>query len=381
MNNSNKISFIICVNDETYYEECLFYIERLHVPEGFTLDVFPVRQAFSIYQGYNQAMQASDAKYKIYMHQDVFLVYQDILLEFLKLFKEHPEIGMAGLLGCQRLPKDRYFYKAWDCGNVLGCSEKRGFHNELGKEAAKVIAVDGMFMMTQYDVPWREDVLNGWDFYDFSQSLEFLYRGYEVWVPAQKEPWCIHDCGYLTLNTYDERQNQFLKVYGGEFPDYSGQREVYPVSYRQQFGLMMELKEQFKGLLFQNHEREVRAVLEQVSDERFFDTELVVLRNLLEIIKAESEEGVSREKGFLYDCGSFSQAYQKYLRVKFELRREKYVKEGVVTERDEAEQNGTTGNETERNGAELGFCKNGTEISDAAKSVIREHTMWMEELR
>lgn len=57
IHNPNKISFIICVNNETYYEECLFYIERLHVPEGFTLEVFPMRRANSIYQGYNQAMK------------------------------------------------------------------------------------------------------------------------------------------------------------------------------------------------------------------------------------------------------------------------------------------------------------------------------------
>ena len=36
------------------------------------MEVFPVRQATSIYQGYNQAMEQSGAKYKIYMHQDVF---------------------------------------------------------------------------------------------------------------------------------------------------------------------------------------------------------------------------------------------------------------------------------------------------------------------
>ncbi len=352
MNNSNKISFIICVNDETYYEECLFYIKRLHVPEGFTLDIFPVRGANSIYQGYNQAMKQSDAKYKIYMHQDVFLVYQDILLRFLELFRGHSEIGMAGVLGGRFIPENKYFYKAWDCGNVLGCSEKRAFCNELEKKDAKVFAIDGMFMMTQYDIPWREDDLNGWDFYDFSQSLEFAHRGYEIWVPAQQEPWCIHDCGYLKLSNYDERQEQFLRVYQEDFPDYAGQKEVYPLQYRQQFELMMELKEQFKVLLFQNQEKEVRSIMEKVSDERFFDTELAILKNILDIIEEEDVEGICQEEGFLYDCGSFSQGYRKYLEVKFELRREKYASDVKVFE-------------------------NHRKISEVAKKIMREHTMQM----
>lgn len=349
-NNQNKISFIICVNDEMYYEECLFYIERLHVPEGFTLEVFPVRQASSIYQAYNQAMKQSDAKYKIYMHQDVFLVYQDILLRFLELFQQYSEIGMAGVLGGRCIPENKYFYKAWDCGNVLGCSEKRAFHNELEKRRSRVVAIDGMFMMTQYDIPWREDVLNGWDFYDFSQSLEFAHRGYEVWVPTQEEPWCIHDCGYLKLSTYDERQEQFLRVYQKDFLNYSGQKEVYPLQYRQQFNLMMELKQQLKVLLFQNQEKEVRRIMEQVSDERFFDTELAVLKNILDIIEKEAAEGISQEDGFLYDCGSFLQAYRKYLEVKFELRRAKYA-------------------------SDMQSFKKGREISDVAEKIIRKHTM------
>ena len=81
--NTRKISFIICVNDETYYSECLFYIDRLRVPDGYEIDVYPVRDASSIYQGYNLAMLQTDAKYKIYMHQDVFLIYENLLIELI----------------------------------------------------------------------------------------------------------------------------------------------------------------------------------------------------------------------------------------------------------------------------------------------------------
>lgn len=77
----------------------------------------------------------------------------------------------------------------------------------------------------------------------------------------------------------------------------------------------------------------MRSIMERVSDERFFDTELAVLRNLLEILRKESKEGVSREKGFLYDCGSFSQAYRKYLQAKFGMRREKYASVMKVVEK------------------------------------------------
>lgn len=42
-----------------------------------------------------------------------------------------------------------------------------------------VTAIDGMFMATQYDISWREDLFDGWDFYDISQSCEFTRGGAE----------------------------------------------------------------------------------------------------------------------------------------------------------------------------------------------------------
>ena len=72
--NENKIAFMICVNNESYYEECLFYLNRISVPEGFRIEVFAITEAESIFEAYNPAIRQSDAKYKIYMHQDGFLI-------------------------------------------------------------------------------------------------------------------------------------------------------------------------------------------------------------------------------------------------------------------------------------------------------------------
>lgn len=41
----------------------------------------------------------------------------------------------------------------------------------------KVSAIDGLFMATQYDIKWREDLLDGFHFYDVSQCFEFAQQG------------------------------------------------------------------------------------------------------------------------------------------------------------------------------------------------------------
>ncbi len=348
MMHNGKIAFIICVNDDLYYQECLFYLNRLYLPKGYELEVYPVRQAQSIYQGYQQAMVQADAAYKIYMHQDVFLISPNFLNEMLDLFERHPRAGLAGVLGARQISQERRFYRSWDLGNVIGCSEKKAFQNKLDCCEAQAECLDGMLLMTKEDLPWREDVLKGWDFYDISQSLEYRKAGYEMWVPAQENPWCIHDCGYLNLTNYDEAQAEFLKIYGHALPDYSGQPLVYPSDYRERFQIMMEIKEQWKALLFLRQIHKVRDFMGKLEDERFFDTEMAVLKNILEILEEESRAKISEKYRFLFDCGSFSQSYQKYLKIKFWLRRKKYAPD------------------------DLGKCP---QVTDEAKNVIGMHTM------
>ena len=102
--NDKKIAVIICVNDEVYYRECIFYLDRLIIPEGFSFEVFAISEANSIFEAYNRAMNQSDAKYKVYMHQDVFLIEKNILSRCIEFFKMHKQAGMIGVLGGRRVP-------------------------------------------------------------------------------------------------------------------------------------------------------------------------------------------------------------------------------------------------------------------------------------
>ena len=85
-----KVCFIICSNDKLYTSECLYYIDHLTVPEGYRIDVLTVEDAASMAAGYNEAMGCSDAKYKVYLHQDTFLINPDFIQDFLHVF------GMKG---------------------------------------------------------------------------------------------------------------------------------------------------------------------------------------------------------------------------------------------------------------------------------------------
>ncbi len=78
--NSKKFCFIMCSNDTQYEQECIKYINNLLIPEGYELDIKVIRDAASMTEGYNRGMNSSDARYKIYLHHDTFIINKNFLL-------------------------------------------------------------------------------------------------------------------------------------------------------------------------------------------------------------------------------------------------------------------------------------------------------------
>ncbi len=219
--NEHKVAFIMCVNDTLYEQEAVFYIERLKLPQGFEREILTIKGAASMTSGYNQGMRQSDAKYKVYLHQDVFIVNPDFISRIVGLFQD-PRIGMIGIVGGLEADEMPVMWEGERLGMLYTNSVATADAYLFGKvegEFQKVQAVDGLLIATQYDIPWREDLFKKWDFYDISQSMEFRNRGYQVVVPHMDRPWCIHDDGILNLEQYYGEMDIFRKEYYGDFAE------------------------------------------------------------------------------------------------------------------------------------------------------------------
>ena len=200
----HSICFISNVNNEAEYEVAKKAIVELEIPSGYKVEILGVRHAASMAAGYQQAMNASNAKYKIYLHQDVFVINPRLISNLLEIFQADSKVGMIGVAGTVKLLHEHPVW--WDspltslfgtCYTRLSESEMvRNYYGEVpGGQSTygHVAAIDGLFMATQYDLSWRTDLFHGWHFYDISQSREFINAGYKVVIPYQQEPWVIHD--------------------------------------------------------------------------------------------------------------------------------------------------------------------------------------------
>ncbi|MCM1543002.1 MAG: glycosyltransferase family protein [Blautia sp.] len=216
--NERKFCFIICTNDELQLQECILYLSLLHVPEGYETDLITITDAVSMTSGYNEGMNASDARYKIYLHQDSFIVEPYFLDKLLGLFQADERIGMVGTLGTERLASDGIMWHEERCGNVYLPNRHGGKIKNPDQEWQEAEALDGLLMATQYDLPWREDLFQGWHFYDVSQCMEFRRAGYKLVVPRQEKNWVIHNCGVCSLQQYEENRILLLQ----EYPEIAG---------------------------------------------------------------------------------------------------------------------------------------------------------------
>lgn len=220
--NHHKFAFIICTNNDTYLSECLHYLESLIVPDGYEIECLTIRGAASMAAGYNEGMSATDAKYKIYMHQDVFIVNPHFLKDTLAIFSSDASIGMIGMVGYPVISKTGFMWHEKRVGanplygvkHAYPHADYTDYRYSLNDGLSDAALLDGFLLMTAYDLPWNEVELTGWDFYDAFQSMEFLLHGYRVVAPAQTLPWCIHDDGkWVSMWNYNKYRQLFLQKY------------------------------------------------------------------------------------------------------------------------------------------------------------------------
>lgn len=213
-----SVAFITCVNNQNLYDQCLTHLAALD-KQGFSVEVIPVQSKVGIAEAYNRAMLSSSAKYKIYLHQDTFILEPLFLHLIHYVFTSDPAIGMIGMIGGRNLPLDdsKHIW-FWDCAEIYGQVFLPSLNQSLGGRLTAqpyewVTVIDGCLMATQYDIPWREDIFNGFHYYDLSQSIEFWKRDLQVVVPRQEKSWVSHICFQQCDSEYYRLRGKFINEY------------------------------------------------------------------------------------------------------------------------------------------------------------------------
>lgn len=322
--NNLQIAFIICCDNELYYSESLRYISELEIPEGFDIDVLCVADANSVAVAYNEAMNASAAKYKVYLQQGVLILNRHFLYDVIRIFQNNSNIGMLGICGTEKLNEAVGKQGKWEVGKAAVYNGRELLENcynqENDEEYVPVHTVDNSLIVTQYDIPWREDLSEMNSFYNVSQSLEMLRRGLSVVVPYQEKPWCYCDMRIHNMHPTNESINLLISEYRDFF-------EL--IEYEEEKTTSEELVS-IKDILIELVKIHDYEKLLELTDElkmmNLMDVDIIEIIHLMEIYRLEEDnECYEHSEWFLLQDWKLIFEYYQWLR--FVLLRMNYGRE------------------------------------------------------
>lgn len=333
MTDEKLIGFCICTNDDEMFEDCKWYLDRLIVPDGYKMEVVPVRNASGMCEGYNSFMEKSNAGYKVYMHHDVSIINRNFIKDALAVFEADSKVGMLGVFGATKLVQDAEMWNHWNVGKVDACNGFSVLHVEGQNEAKaserfwEAKAVDGLLIMTNQDIRWRDDLGLGWDFYDITQSLEFIKAGWKVAVSCQAEPWCFHDCGISKLINYDDARKKVMEAY----PEFFS--ATFEPTAKKALALERDkIADILKGLIESGNMEEFIPVADSLQAYSALEApsfglnnDIIFSLNMAEIYKLEKERNLNYS--FAGSKKNFENCKKEYVHLKHLLRRVEYSDE------------------------------------------------------
>ena len=200
--NLRKIDFIICYSNEKCLNKCVACIEELIVPEGYQTEIIGVTKAENLAEAYNALMNESDAQYKVYLQENVYIVNRNFLIETIEEFECDTSIGMLGILGQE---SNNTEYGEWNCGSVAIINDNRSdkILEKNERQGMYVECLNGLLLMTSIDVNWKSLVSGPNGYFDIEHSKAVRNKGCTLKVPYQTEPWCVYESGFSEYERQD----------------------------------------------------------------------------------------------------------------------------------------------------------------------------------
>ncbi|MFP3154899.1 glycosyltransferase [Lachnospiraceae bacterium ZAX-1] len=225
--NNKQIALIIHIVNSELAAAALEAVNNLVIPSGYTLDVITVEQSGSTTEAYQAAMQESDAKYKIYLHENTMIVNKNLLTDLLAVFSTDASVGMVGLVGAQMLPPSTIVcHGLLENAGVFGkkqiITDKNITESRFSSQAdaVNVEVVEDFFIATAVDLPWNTDAYEC----SYHAGIEYAFAvrgaGYKILIPFQETAWCaVADIkNQRELERFEHEKAVFLKRNRTYFP-------------------------------------------------------------------------------------------------------------------------------------------------------------------
>lgn len=208
--NDKKIAIIVYKNYDAGYEMTLNALQKTVLPAGFEAELITVSEAHCLAEVCNIGMRSTDAKYKLYILNDVYELDKDILVKLLKYFEDYSRVGLLGLYGGALSLNGDYANNKKNYG-IYRYQKGKEFYQYKSDNPLfiqKVTNIEPSIMMTSHDCDWDETI--GDYFFGSAQCCRLVNEGYECAVPMQNMVWAVFafDSPWLSVQSKEEYEQQ-----------------------------------------------------------------------------------------------------------------------------------------------------------------------------
>ena len=186
LKNNEMVSVVISTRkiDSTYYD----HVKRMFSHPNTEILMYENDGEMSLTQVYNKGLKESVNDIVVFMHDDLILETSNMTPKIVKLFEKHPDYGIIGIAGTDKLTSGMWWQNRENMFGVVGHLHEgkrhvnhysKGVFNDVLKD---VVIVDGLFFMVRKSLLKKEfnEQFEGFHFYDISFCVENQFEGVKI---------------------------------------------------------------------------------------------------------------------------------------------------------------------------------------------------------
>ena len=187
MSKNNEVVSVV-ISTRKIDDEYLKHVEKMFSHPNTEILMYENDGQMSLTQIYNKGLKESVNDIVVFMHDDLILETSNMTPKIIKLFEKHPEYGIIGIAGTDKLTSGRWWDNRENMFGVVGHIHEgkrhvnhysKGVFNDVLKD---VVIVDGLFFMVRKSLLKKEfnEQFNGFHFYDISFCVENQFEGVKI---------------------------------------------------------------------------------------------------------------------------------------------------------------------------------------------------------
>ena len=187
MSKNNEVVSVV-ISTRMIDDEYLKHVEKMFSHPNTEILMYENDGEMSLTQIYNKGLKESVNDIVVFMHDDLILETSNMTPKIVKLFEKHPDYGIIGIAGTDKLTSGRWWDNRENMFGVVGHIHEgkrhvnhysKGVFNDVLKD---VVIVDGLFFIVRKSLLKKEfnEQFEGFHFYDISFCVENQFEGVKI---------------------------------------------------------------------------------------------------------------------------------------------------------------------------------------------------------